>query len=215
LPIGTFRMKQTKNQIVMLVVLLGIGSVGLFARPFAKGPYLGQMPPGSMAQVFAPGLICHAGPHQWEANATFSADGNTFCFQRVSGVFITENTDQGWTTPELIESIPANIWSPWLSGLSADANSIFFTYALLEPVAKRNIYRSDRTAHGWTEPQSVAPPISSPLPELTCSIAANNSIYLMRGGSRGGILCAPYEKRYMVPGYRTPRERVRSGRCPG
>jgi len=46
------------------------------AEPFAKGPYLGQTPPGSTPQVFAPGLICQAGPHQWEGNATFSADGD-------------------------------------------------------------------------------------------------------------------------------------------
>jgi hypothetical protein len=82
------------------------------AEPFAVGPYLGQNPPSSVAQVFAPELICNDGPNHWEGNATFSADGNTFCFQRVSGVFITENTDQGWTVPKRIESITSH-WSPW------------------------------------------------------------------------------------------------------
>ena len=186
-------MKRTKNQIVTFMVFLGIGSIQTFAEPFAKGPYLGQAPPGSTAQVFAPGLICRTGYRQWEANGTFSADGNTFCFQRVSGILITENTDQGWTTPELIKGIPANVWSPWLGGLSPDANSIYFTRAFLEPASKRNIYRSDRTVHGWTEPQSLGAPISSPSPELTCSITAKNSLYILRGGSGGGVFRAPYE----------------------
>ena len=88
-------MERTKRNILWLVAFLGINAIGLCTEPFAKGPYLGQTPPGSTAQVFAPGLICQPGPDQWEGNGTFSADGNTFCFQRISGVFITENTDQG------------------------------------------------------------------------------------------------------------------------
>jgi len=186
-------MKKTKKNIVLLVALLGVGSIPVFGKPFAKGPYLGQTPPGPIAKVFAPGLICNTGKRPWEANGTFSADGNTFCFNRRGGIFITENTEQGWTTPELIRSIPANKWAPWLGCLSPDANSIYFTYALLEPLSKRNIYRCNRTAQGWTVPKALGPPLSSPDKELTCSIAANNNIYFMRGGSGRGIFCAPYE----------------------
>jgi len=57
-------MKQTIDQIVTLMVLLGIGSIQAFAKPFAVGPYLGQTPPGPIAKVFAPGLICDTRPHQ-------------------------------------------------------------------------------------------------------------------------------------------------------
>ncbi|MFC1603675.1 hypothetical protein ACFL5F_01485 [Planctomycetota bacterium] len=191
-------MKETKTKMVWLVACLGVGTIGLCTEPFAEGPYLGQTPPGSTAQIFAPGLICHTdtGPHQWEAFGTFSADGNTFCFQRVSGIFITENTDQGWTTPELIRSIPANTWSPWSICLSPDANSIFFTRGLLKPVSKRNIYRCNRTARGWAKPQSLGQPLSSPDKEIECSLAANNSIYLSssRKGNDGRsiIWVAPF-----------------------
>ena len=172
-------MKQITKKIVWLVVFLGIGSIGLCAEPFAEGPYLGQIPPGSTAQVFAPGLICNT-RRPWEAFGTFSADGNTFCFQRVSGIFITENTNQGWTAPERIKSIPANMYSPWSACLSPDANSIFFTRAA-GPVSKCNLYRCNRTARGWSTPQQLGPPLSSQSHEVTCSLAANNSIYF---GSR-------------------------------
>jgi len=172
-------MKQTKNQIVTVMVLVWISSIGLCAEPFAKGPYLGQTPPGPVAKVFAPGLICQAGPHQWEAFGTFSADGNTFCFQRVSGILITENTDEGWKTPELITSIPANIWSPWSACLSPDANSIYFTVGARDPRIKHyDLNRCDRTSHGWAKPQRLGPPFNSADKEITCSLAANNSIYL-------------------------------------
>ena len=177
-------MKQTKNQIVTLMVFLGISSIGLCAEPFAKGPYLGQTPPGPIAQVFAPGLISNTRAQTWESCGTFSTDGNTFCFLRVGGVFITENTNQGWTAPKLIESIREE-HAAWGPCLSPDANSIYFTRGLLEPLSKRNIYRCDRTAHGWTAPKALGAPLSSPAKELTCSIAANNSMYF--GSTRKGL----------------------------
>ena len=87
-------MKRTKHHILWLAVFLAVSSIQVFGKPFAEGPYLGQIPPGPIAQVFAPGLICNTGQRTWEAFGIFSADGNTFCFQRVSGIFITENTDR-------------------------------------------------------------------------------------------------------------------------
>jgi hypothetical protein len=39
-------MKRTRNQMVTLMVFLGMGSIQAFGEPFAKGPYLGQTPGG-------------------------------------------------------------------------------------------------------------------------------------------------------------------------
>ena len=61
-------MKQMVNNIACLAAFLGIGSIQAFAKPFAVGPYLGKTPPGSTAQVFAPGLICDTRPRQWESH---------------------------------------------------------------------------------------------------------------------------------------------------
>ena len=80
-------MKQTMKKIVWLVAFLGVGSIPVFGKPFAKGPYFGQIPPGPTAQVFAPGLISDIRPRQLEFWASFSADGNTFCFNRRGYVF--------------------------------------------------------------------------------------------------------------------------------
>ena len=189
-------MKLTSKKIVWLVAFLGINTIGQCTEPFAKGPYLGQIPPGSTAQVFAPGLICDTRPQMWESHGTFSTDGNTFCYlrcpirhsPRVGGVFIIENTNQGWTAPKLIESIRENQPSVWSPCLSPDGNSIYFTIALLKLVYKRNLYRCDRTAHGWTVPQVLGPPLSSPAAEWGFSIAMDNSFYLAstRKGGRGG-----------------------------
>ena len=149
------------------------------AKPFAKGPYLGQTPPGSMAQVFAPGLICHIGYRQWESNGTFSADGKVFCYNRRGSVYITENTHQGWTTPKRILSVPSNMWSPYLS---PDGNSLYFS-------RRHNLFRCNRTPGGWTQPQELGPPLSSSAIEWGFSLAADNSFYLCSSRPGGGSEC--------------------------
>ena len=84
-------------------LFLFLGSVS--ASPIAQGPYLGQTPPGLTPKVFAPGLICQSDDK--ETHATFSADGNLFCFRNSSGIHITEQTEEGWTPLERISVIPS------------------------------------------------------------------------------------------------------------
>ena len=56
--------------------------------------------------------------------------------------------------------------------------------------------RSQRTSDGWSTPQELGPPLSSPAKEIGISLAANNSIYFgskRKGGDgKGGIWVAPF-----------------------
>jgi len=180
-------MKHTKKKLFWFVAFLGVSTIGLCAEPFAKGPYLGQTPPGPIAQVFAPGLISDTRPHQGEAWANFSADGNTFCFSQLGYVYITENTDQGWTVPKRIRSIP---YRTTYCCLSPDTNSIYFMYG-----KSYSPCRCQRTSDGWSRPQEIGPPLSSPARELGISLAANNNIYFgskRKGEIRCRIWVAPF-----------------------
>jgi hypothetical protein len=165
-------MKQIMMNIACLAAFLMSGSIGLCAEPFAKGPYLGQTPPGPTAQVFAPGLISDTRPHTWEAWGTFSADGNTFCFCG-GHIKITENTDQGWTVPKRIKSIPDMSTCCYLS---PDANSIYVN-CRYDPAKPYSLYRCMRTSQGWSMPQELGPPFSVWGQGAGFSVAANNSIY--------------------------------------
>jgi hypothetical protein len=181
-------MKQTKKKIVWLLTFLAVGSMQVFAKPFAVGPYLGQAPPGPIAQVFAPGLICDTRPHQWETWGSFSADGNTFCFYRHWYVYITENTDQGWTVPKRIKSIPYQ--TAGYCCLSPDANSIYFIH-IVNPPKHYNPARCQRTSDGWSTPQEIGPPLSSPAKQLGLSLTADNSIYLCSNRQPAGLRYFP------------------------
>jgi hypothetical protein len=189
-------MKQTTKELVWLVAWLEVGTTALCSEPFAKGPYLGQTPPGPVAQVFAPGLICDPQPLQGEAWVSFSADGNVLCFDRLGYVYITENTDQGWTAPQRIESIPYGTSS---CCLSPDANSIHFNYSY-DPSKGYSHHRCLRTSQGWSWPQELGPPFNS----LTggFSVAADNRIYFVAG--RGHFQVAPFVGHTWAPAVSIP-----------
>jgi len=186
-------MTQTTNQIVALMVFLGIGSIGLCAEPFAKGPYLGQTPPGSTAQVFAPGLISDTRPHTWESHGHFSADGNTFCFRRLGYIHITMNSGKSWTTPRRIRSIPYRTWS---CCLSADANSIYFMdqyfnrpiQSRTDQLKRKNHYRCVRTSRGWSLQQLLPSPLCSAMGGF--SVSTDNSFCFK--SRQGGFWIAPF-----------------------
>ncbi|MFC1603670.1 hypothetical protein ACFL5F_01460 [Planctomycetota bacterium] len=187
-------MKQTTKKIVWLVAFLGINTIGQCTEPFAKGPYLGQIPPGPIAKVFAPGLICDTRPYQWEGWPSFSADGNTFCFDRNRRAYITENTDQGWTKPKRIESIPYHSVS---CCLSPDANSLYIRCGPFSRVERRatpqsnySLRRCMRTSQGWSLPQELGPPFSSSGQFGGFSVAGDNSICFYT--ERGRFWIAPF-----------------------
>ncbi len=180
-------MKQTRKIIVWLLVFWAVGSIPVFGKPFAVGPYLGQTPPGSTAQVFAPGLICDARPHQSEAWGHFSADGNTFCYNALGYVYITENTDQDWTRPMRIKSIPYRTAS---CCLSPDANSIYFMYSY-DPSKRYCLHRCMRTSQGWSLPQELGSLFSDSGAFGGFSVAADNSICFI-SGERGRFWIAPF-----------------------
>ena len=212
-------MNQTKKTIVWLVAFLGMGSIELFGKPFAKGPYLGQTPPGPIAQVFAPGLICDTRPFQWESHGHFSADGNTFCFNRLRYVYITENTDQGWTIPKRIRSIPYHSYSVCLS---PDANSIYVRSGPFSKLKRRrtpqtkgmNLRRSIRTSEGWSLPETIGHPFSTWEQRAGFSVAGDNSIYFK--SRRGGFWVAPFVDNTWSEAINIPVEmgNIR-GCCPG
>jgi len=162
------------------------------AKPFAVGPYLGQTPPGPVAQVFAPGLISDTRPHRWEIHGHFSADGNTFCYRKLGYIYITENTDQGWTKPERIKRIPYRVWSVCLS---PDANSIYFLDQYftrpqrnrIDPTKRRAYHRCLRTSRGWSLPQELGAPFNSAAGGF--SFLADNSLCLK--SRQGGFRIAP------------------------
>ena len=136
--------------------------------PHLEGPYLGQEPPGLTPEVFAPGIISVEG--QYEGGATFSVDGQFFAYKRdylpnpeIEKIWISEIRNGRWVEPYLA---PFNSdSSDWDFGFARSDNAFYFTSrrpALIDGRAARpsNIWKTEPTPSGWTEPRLLQPPVN-------------------------------------------------------
>ena len=168
-----------KYSIYLFLICTAIASPNA-QDPIAQGPYLGQTPPGSTPEIFAPGLICESGKEQRESNGSFSSDGKTFCCLKASGVYMTQETEAGWMPLERIQSIPGDSSKAWAPYVSPDGKAIFFSNEDL------NVTR--KTENGWSWPQRIPEPVNSASEEFGFGLAADNTLYFCshRPGGQGG-----------------------------
>lgn len=62
------------------------------------GPYFGQAMPGTVPEVFAPGIVSTRGGHEF--SCTFSPDGREFYFNRGPNIYVAYWREDGWTAPD-------------------------------------------------------------------------------------------------------------------
>jgi len=101
------------SALIALLVLAGCGGTAPTTAPAGTsapataapsgGPYLGQEPPGTTAEVFAPGVVSR--PDSIEYSGTFSPDGTEYYFYRVqkdssSKILFSRVLNGEWTAPE-------------------------------------------------------------------------------------------------------------------
>jgi hypothetical protein len=80
-----------QNKIIIFMITLAILPHGFLTShektknfPVLKGPYLGQKPPGSTPEIFAPGHVC---TDLDEYGCTFSPDGRKLFFGRKMDIY--------------------------------------------------------------------------------------------------------------------------------
>jgi hypothetical protein len=61
------------------------------------GPYFGQTLPGTLPEVFAPGIVSTKGGHEF--SCTFTPDGRAFYFNRGPNIYVAYWREDGWTAP--------------------------------------------------------------------------------------------------------------------
>lgn len=131
-------------------LLLGVLGIAAYA-PGSKGqavqcPYLGQKPPGTTPQVFAPGFVS---TESHEFSCSFTPDGKEFYFTRRESlqsptrIMVTKCVDGIWTRPE-----PASFNDT--SGIRPGSGMSF--EAVVTPDGRRLYFSSDRPLPGQAEP---------------------------------------------------------------
>jgi hypothetical protein len=179
--------------------------------PVLKGPYLGQKPPGKIAEQFAVNVFdsTYQGFH---SNIVFSPDGKEAYWQlnaghgsRLQAIFESRYVDGVWTKPRVAS------FSSLVEGglddapfISPDGKKFFFLS--YRPVAKGsesrkcNIWMMDRTGEGWSEPKPL-PSVVNSLEGIhwMLSVDMQGNLYFgtwkpREGGmTTGSIYCSKYE----------------------
>ncbi len=129
--------------------------------PLLQGPYLGQEPPGIMAELFDPGIFNEG---EYLGCSGFFNNGTVFVYGsikpksdwRLRPVYITEMERNGrWTEPRIA---PFSHYSPYNFTVGPDGQILYFTtlkspdkttHILLE---QANIWAVKLEMDGWTEP---------------------------------------------------------------
>ncbi|MDM7917267.1 MAG: hypothetical protein ACE15D_02190 [Candidatus Eisenbacteria bacterium] len=110
-----------------------------------QGPYLGQRPPATRPEVFAPGIVSTT---DHEYSITFAPDGREIYFSRsLVGTLVCRWNEDGWTAPEPVRLLE----DPYLTeeaSVAPNGRTIFFCgrKGMRE---ERTIYAAPRAGDRW------------------------------------------------------------------
>jgi hypothetical protein len=123
------------------------------------GPYLGQTPPGTTPEIFAPGVVSDPGFSEY--SGTFSPDGTEYYFYRFSDdaparILSSRVVDGTWTDPEPLAI--AEGFAAAEPHLTLDNQRLYFMwegplpYGQPSYVGGGGYFVAERTPGGWSDP---------------------------------------------------------------
>lgn len=164
------------------------------AFPALQGPYLGQKPPGTVPEIFAPGVVCTG---LMERDVAISPDGREIYFGIGFGdtlaIMVSRCRDDRWSEPEIAPFAADPNFLHFEPCLSPDGNRVFFLTN--RPVkgqepkpgwANQNIWAADRKPDGsWGEPYDPGPAINGgETQQFYPSMSRNGTLYFARKSGR-------------------------------
>jgi len=138
------------------VLFLSAAAPGRTAQVRLSGPYLGQTPPGTTPQIFAPGIVSTPAH---EFSCSFTPDGKEFYFTRMDPkrgqnlIFVTKCIDEIWTNPEVVPFIQNRM--SFEPRVTPDGSRLYFTSEKPVPGQEgfgMNIWYVERKGEGWSNP---------------------------------------------------------------
>jgi Tol biopolymer transport system component len=176
-------------------VVLGCGTRTELADtsfPELTGEYLGQVPPGDVPQLFAPGIVSTG---MYTRDIAMTPDGSElyFCVMEagLSVILGTKLVDGRWTSPEVVPFSSDAAHQEIEPHVSPDGGKLFFLSdrspdgIVLEPDergewANQDIWVVDRIGDDWGEPYNLGPPVNSDSAEFFPSVTRDGTVYFTR-----------------------------------
>jgi WD40 repeat protein len=174
------------KKLICIISVLLISATGMIARqnefPKLTGPYLGQKPPVKEPVMFAEGIVFKA-----HSSAAFSPDGTEVYFEigtkdsNSTQIGFSKIIDGVWTKPEAVSFCNEDTYQSGNPFISPDNKKMFFTSFApvpgIEKEHRENIWYSDRTSSGWSEPKPVSRAVNSLRIHWSISVSGNGTLY--------------------------------------
>ncbi len=156
----------------------------------AKGPYLGEKPPGKKPKIFAKGLIS---VEEYEFGCVFNREGNEFYYGVDVGgrseIRFTEMIDGRWTKPKVV--LDHDVYGYNDPFLSPDEDRLYFISR--QPLTGKGERKPDhdiwyvkKEGNGWSEPINPGVPINTAANEYYISFTKSGGMYFSSSRPRKG-----------------------------
>ncbi|UCD57232.1 MAG: PD40 domain-containing protein [Candidatus Hydrogenedentota bacterium] len=180
--------------IFILTILIFINCKQQADFPAPKSPYLGQKPPGTTPELFAPGKISQAG-FELHSSLAISHDGKEIYFaqlvkdeDRPRNVILLIKYDQKrWIGPEVASF--SGTYDDAGPSISANGKRLYFSSN--RPIKEGGEVKQDRDIWylvkrdgSWSEPRHLAGPVNSELTEGAVSVSQKGTMYFYRNVGR-------------------------------
>lgn len=199
-------MKALKSIIVLIAILLHVVFVNSQTNqkefPALKGPYLGQKPPGTTPEIFAPDIV--STDLYNHGSLSISPDGQEIYWAMAPldtplRIYVARLVHGLWTKPEILSfTLTEDGDCPILS---YDGKKIFFNSN--RPITqggkrRERVWFVERTPAGWSTPACLGPEINNEHLHWQVSVDRDGNLYVgsERRGSKGqdDIFFARYDQ---------------------
>ena len=201
------KLKRLVFKLVFLIILLFVNCQEENNFPILKGPYLGQKPPGTKPEIFAPGIIS-TGYH--DGCITFSPDGRELFYHfgglgRMVILYMKQEVNR-WTAPQ-VASFSGN-YRDGEPHFSYDGNKLLFRSnrpleGKGEPMESTDIWIVERSEDGWGEPRNLGTIINSAKDDLYPTITKSGDLYFASNRDGGWDI---YASKYLNGRYIKPEK---------
>lgn len=186
-------MLRTVHGLLWLIIFICLSDCQLISQtddflPDLSGPYLGQTPPGSEPEVFAPGIVSTG---LYERDLTMTPEGDEIYYCTVLGnydhavIVGTRQIKGKWTRPEIMPFAADPGYMYIEPHISPDGNRFFYVSNQPDsvgapPMQTEDIWVMNRTENGWGAPARLPAPVNTIHAEYFPTLTKGGTLYFTR-----------------------------------
>jgi len=187
--------------------------------PILKGEYLGQTPPNTTAELFAPNIISNGLVNR---DVTISPDGKEMYFStyvrgfKYSTIVFSKQINGVWTKPEAAPFATNPKYSYIEPMFSCDGKKLFFVSENHSDkdnnIVNKDIWVMNRINDKWEKPTNIGAPINTNEGEFFPSFTNDGAMYFTRDDKKDRVSYI-FRSNYINGKYTTPTKLPKQINC--